>query len=109
MKTKIVKAKALELARQVAYAKDAIVSRAIIAKRAGSMTLFAFDSGQGLSEHSAPYDAVAQILEGAAEISIGGKLVKATAGQTVIMPARIPHAVKAPARFKMLLTMIRQQ
>ena len=110
MKTKVVlKGKALDLQLLVGYSKASIVSRTLIDKPAGTLTLFAFDAGQGLSEHTAPYDAVIQILEGAAELTIGGKKVKAVAGRTVIMPARIPHAVKATQRFKMLLTMIRQK
>ncbi len=110
MKTKtVLKGKALNPQRMVNYSKAAIVSRTLIDKPAGTLTLFAFDAGQGLSEHTAPYDAVIHVLEGAAELTIGGKKVKAIAGQTVIMPARVPHAVKAGQRFKMLLTMIRQK
>ncbi len=110
MKTKAsLKSKALTLPRLVRYSKAAIVSRTLVDKPAGTLTLFAFDAGQGLSEHTAPYDAVVQVLEGAAELTIGGKTVRAAAGQAVIMPARIPHAVKAVRRFKMLLTMIRQK
>jgi quercetin dioxygenase-like cupin family protein len=71
------------------------------------MTLFAFDQGQSLSEHSAPFDAVVQVLDGEAELLIGGSSVPAKAGQMVIMPADVPHAVKAPQRFKMLLTMLK--
>lgn len=110
MKTKsTLKGKALDLKCLVGYSKAAIVSRTLIDKPAGTLTLFAFDAGQGLSEHTAPYDAVVQVLEGAAELTIGGKKVKAVAGRAVIMPARVPHAVKAARRFKMLLTMIRQK
>ncbi len=103
------KSKALELKSLVGYAKAAIVSRTLIAKPAGTLTLFAFDAGQGLSEHTAPYDAVVQVLEGRAELTIGGKKVAAPAGHIVILPARIPHALQAPGRFKMLLTMIRRK
>jgi quercetin dioxygenase-like cupin family protein len=110
MKTKAaLKGKPLELKRLIGYSKASVVSQTLIDKPAGTLTLFAFDAGQGLSEHTAPYDAVVQVLEGAAELVIGGKTVKAPAGRTVIMPARVPHAVKAVRRFKMLLTMIRQK
>lgn len=71
------------------------------------MTLFAFDAGQGLSEHSAPYDALVQILDGEAQLAIGGKAVLARAGQLVVMPANVPHALQAVKKFKMLLTMLR--
>jgi len=110
MKTKTtLKGKALELKSLIGYSRASIVSQTLIDKPAGTLTLFAFDAGQGLSEHTAPYDAVVQILEGEAELVIGGKPVKAGAGRTVIMPARIPHAVRAVKKFKMLLTMIRQK
>lgn len=110
MKTKTtLKGKALALKSLVAYSKAAIVSRTLIDKSAGTLTLFAFAAGQGLSEHTAPYDAAVLILEGQAELTIGGKKVRASAGQLVIMPARVPHALKAARRFKMLLTMIRQK
>ncbi len=72
------------------------------------LTLFAFDKGQALSEHSAPFDAIVQILDGEAELVIGGKSVTAGAGQTVLMPADVPHGVNAPSQFKMLLVMIRE-
>jgi quercetin dioxygenase-like cupin family protein len=102
------KSQALNLKRLIAYSRRSIVSRTLVDKPAGTLTLFAFDRGQGLSEHTAPYDAIVQVLEGAAELTIGGKPVKVAAGQIAIMPARIPHAVKAIRRFKMLLTMIRK-
>lgn len=107
--TSALKSKALDLKRLICYSKAAIVSQTLMDKPAGTLTLFAFDASQGLSEHTAPYDAVVQILEGEAELVIGGKTVKAVTGRTVIMPARIPHAVRAVRRFKMLLTMIRQK
>lgn len=100
-------AKAQGLADLVKYAKGSIVSRALVQKKVGSLTLFAFDAGQELSEHTAPYDAFVQVLDGEAELVIGGKPVAATAGQIVLMPADVPHAVKANVRFKMLLSMIR--
>lgn len=104
---RVLRAKALDLVRLVEYADGSIVSRTIADNPSGTITLFAFDAGQGLSEHSAPYDAVVQILDGQAVLVIGGRRVRASAGQLVIMPANVPHAVDAVKRFKMLLTMLR--
>jgi len=104
---KVPAGEALDLMGMVAYAPGSVVSRTIAENKAGTLTLFAFDAGQGLSEHSAPFDAVVQVLDGEAELMIGGKIVRAVAGQLVIMPADVPHSVKAPQRFKMLLTMLR--
>ncbi len=98
-----------ELLDLVAYADDAIVSRALVSNDAGSVTLFAFDAGQALSEHTVQFDAVVQILDGQAELTIGGEVVPAGKGQIVLMPADVPHAVKATQRFKMLLTMLHVQ
>jgi len=95
------------LTGRVQYADGSVVSRAIVQGKAGSVTLFAFEEGQELSEHTAPFDALVQVLEGAAALTIGGKPVAVQAGETVLMPAHVPHAVKAAQRFKMLLTMIR--
>jgi quercetin dioxygenase-like cupin family protein len=95
------------LADLAAYGDGAVVSRTLHKGPAGTLTLFAFDAGQELSEHTAPFDAWVQVLEGTAELRIGGETVRAEAGQIVRMPAGIPHAVKAPGRFKMLLTMFR--
>ena len=89
------------------YQEGAIVSRAILKKATGSVTLFAFDGGQGLSEHTAPFDALVHVLEGRAEVRIGGEATVLGAGEAILMPAGVPHAVSAPERFKMLLTMIR--
>lgn len=100
-------AKTVNLAGLIEYSPDSIVSKTIIDKPVGTITLFAFDAGQSLSEHQAPYDAFVQIVEGSAVLVIGGKDVPAKAGEIVIMPANIPHAVAAKERFKMLLTMIR--
>ena len=100
-------ARALELAGLVEYAPGAVVSRTLAESSAGTLTLFAFDAGQGLSEHSAPYDAFVQLLDGAATLTIGGKKVKARAGELVKMPANVPHALQAQERFKMLLTMFK--
>ncbi|HUT57181.1 MAG TPA: cupin domain-containing protein [Phycisphaerae bacterium] len=97
----------MDTARLVDYAPGAVVSRTIAENPAGSITLFAFDAAQGLSEHSTPFDAVVHVLDGQAELTIGGKTVRAAAGQMVIMPANVPHAVRAVQPFKMLLTMFR--
>ena len=83
------------------------MSREIVKKSTGTVTAFAFDQGQGLSEHIAPFDALVQILEGEAEITLGGKTNHVQGGQMILMPANIPHALKAITRFKMILTMIR--
>jgi quercetin dioxygenase-like cupin family protein len=101
-------AKNQKLAALVDYATDSVVSKTILDKPAGIITLFAFDKGQRLSEHTAPFDAVVQVVDGAAKITIGGKDTRVCAGEIIIMPANIPHAVSAPERFKMLLVMIRQ-
>jgi len=97
-------AKAAELVR---YQDGSIVSREIVKKLTGNVTIFAFDEGQGLSEHTAPFDALVQVLEGEAEISIAGKPHRLHCGEMILMPAQQPHAVKASKRFKMILTMIR--
>jgi quercetin dioxygenase-like cupin family protein len=99
--------KAQKLAELVEYADDSIVSKTILDKTAGTITLFAFDKGQKLSEHKAPYDAVVQIIDGTGKLTIGGKDINVSAGQIIIMPADIPHAVTAEEKFKMLLIMIR--
>jgi quercetin dioxygenase-like cupin family protein len=95
------------LAGLVEYAPGAIVSREIVNKGIGTLTVFAFDAGQGLSEHSAPFDAIVQVLDGKSEWTIGGKAASCAAGEIMIMPANVPHGVKATERFKMLLTMIK--
>lgn len=97
-------AEAAELAN---YQDGAVVSREIVKRPAGSVTLFAFDEGQGLSEHTAPFAALAHILEGEAEITIAGQPHRLQGGEMILMPAGQPHALKAITRFKMLLTMIR--
>jgi quercetin dioxygenase-like cupin family protein len=89
------------------YGKGAVVSRTIVSKTAGSVTLFAFDKGEGLSEHTAPYDALVQVLDGSAEITIGREPHRVKAGELLIMPAKKPHALRAIERFKMMLVMIR--
>jgi quercetin dioxygenase-like cupin family protein len=100
-------AKAQNINQIIEYSKDSIVSKTIIDKKAGTITLFSFDKGQGLSEHSTPYDAVIEVIEGRALITIGGTENQVSCGQIIIMPANIPHSVKAQEQFKMLLTMIR--
>ena len=96
-----------KLKDHVEYSSDAIVSKTLLDHRTGTLTLFAFARGQGLSEHSAPFDAVVQIVEGRGEINISGKTFTPSEGEAIIMPANIPHSVSAPEQFKMLLTMIR--
>ena len=97
----------LNLASLVDYSDGGVISKQVLKNEAGNITLFSFDQGQGLSEHTAPFDAVVQVLDGMAEIRIGGNPLTVKAGETVIMPAGVPHALQAVERFKMLLTMIR--
>jgi quercetin dioxygenase-like cupin family protein len=97
------------VASLVNYQPGSVVSRTIIKDRAGTVTLFAFDEGEGLSEHTAPYNALLHLLEGEAEVTISGKTSLLKQGEAIILPAGIPHAVKALKRFKMLLTMIRSK
>lgn len=97
----------LDLANLAAYQTDSIVSRQIVKTQAGNVTLFAFDAGQELSEHTAPFDALVHILDGASEVRISGQSFALQAGQAILMPAHQPHALKAAQPFKMLLTMIR--
>jgi quercetin dioxygenase-like cupin family protein len=105
--TKKLVAKVLRLVDLVDYQDGAVVSREIINKKTGTVTLFAFDRGQGLSEHTAPYDAMVSLLDGQADITISGKTLRLKEGEMVIMPANQPHALKAVGRFKMILTMIK--
>jgi len=100
-------AKGQKLADLVEYSKDSIVSKTILDKSAGTITLFAFDKGQKLSEHTTPYDAVVQVLDGNGMLTIDGQDKHVTAGEIIIMPGNVPHAVTAQEKFKMLLTMIR--
>jgi len=99
--------KSLDLESLVSYQEHSVVSKQILNKKAGTLTLFAFGRGEGLSEHTAPYDASVLILDGKATIMIGGKPHKLKKGEMIIMPAGIPHSLKAVERFKMLLIMIR--
>jgi quercetin dioxygenase-like cupin family protein len=100
-------AKGVRLTDLVNYQEGSVVSRTIVKRATGTVTLFAFDEGQGLSEHTAAFDAVAHILEGEAEITVSGKALRTTVGEAVLMPANQPHSLRALSRFKMLLTMIR--
>ena len=95
------------LGKLVDFQTGTVVSREVISKQTGTVTLFAFDQGQGLSEHTTPFDALVYIIDGQAEITIAGKNHRLTAGEMIIMPANEPHALKAHARFKMLLVMIK--
>jgi quercetin dioxygenase-like cupin family protein len=95
------------LADMVEYAGNSIVSKTILDKPAGTITLFAFDGGQKLSEHTAPFDAVVQVIDGTARLTIAGKDIDVSTGQIIIMPGNVTHAVAAQEKFKMLLTMIR--
>lgn len=97
-----------ELISLVEYAVDSIVSKTILDKPVGTITLFAFDKGQKLSEHTTPYDAVVQVVDGVGRITIDGLDIRVSAGEIIIMPANVPHAVAAEEKFKMLLTMIRE-
>jgi quercetin dioxygenase-like cupin family protein len=99
--------KAQTLTGLVAHAADSIVSKTILDKPVGTITLFAFDKGQKLSEHTASYDAVVQILDGRARLTIAGDEKRVSAGEIIIMPGNVPHAVYAEEKFKMLLIMIR--
>jgi quercetin dioxygenase-like cupin family protein len=92
----------------IEYQEGTVASRMIVFKKTGTITLFAFDAGEGLSEHSAPYDAILTVTDGAAEVSIAGTPSTVKAGEMIILPANIPHAVQAKIRFKMTLTMIRE-
>jgi quercetin dioxygenase-like cupin family protein len=100
-------AQVAQLVSLVNYQDGAIVSREIVKKPTGTVTVFAFDEGQGLSEHTAPFDALVQVLEGRVEITIAGRPQCLEGGELMLMPAHQPHALKAVQRFKMLLTMIR--
>ena len=101
-------AKSVEMAALVDYQRGTVVSRTIIERNAGSVTLFAFDKGQGLSEHTAPFNALVYVLDGEVDITISGQGIRLKAGEAVIMPANKPHALKAVERFKMMLVMIKE-
>jgi len=106
--TKNVIGMVLNIKDMVSYQPGSVVSRTVIDKSVGTVTVFAFDSGQGLSEHTAPFDALVQVVDGTADITIAGAVHTVREGEMIIMPANKPHALKANPRFKMLLIMIRQ-
>lgn len=105
--SEIIKAEKFNLAEAVNYSDASVVSKTVVKKETGNVTLFAFDKGQGLSEHSAPFDAMVNVLDGTADIIIDKKSNILAAGESIIMPANIPHAVKAVEKFKMMLVMIK--
>jgi len=100
-------AEPVRLAELLDYVSAAVVSRTLSQGKSGTITLFAFDAGQGLSEHTAPFDALVQVLDGEVELTIAGNKIPVRSGQSVLMPANVPHALHSDKRFKMLLTMIR--
>ncbi len=101
------KGRALRLADLVTYQEGSVVSRTVVDRKVGTVTLFAFDKGQGLSEHTAPYDALVHVFDGEAQVAIAGREVRVQAGEMVIMPAHQPHSLHATTAFKMMLVMIR--
>jgi len=101
------KGKVLNLEQLVDYSEGGVISKQVLKNDAGNITLFSFDKGQGLTEHTAPFNAMVQVLDGEVEIKIGGAPYIVKKGETIIMPANIPHALLAKERFKMLLTMIK--
>ena len=100
-------AKVESLGELLEYQDSSIVSRVLLKNKGGTVTLFAFDMGEGLSEHTAPFEALIFVIDGEAEVEIAGRAYTVKTGETITLPANIPHAVKAATRFKMLLTMIR--
>jgi len=107
-KNEFVKGEVFSFAGSVEYASGAIVSKTVLKKETGNISLFAFDKGESLSEHTAPFDALIQVVDGKGQVIIGGQPFEVTSGNSIIMPANIPHAVKAIEKFKMILTMIRK-
>ena len=102
------KGKVFSMEQSVDYASGGVISKQVVKEKGGNVTLFSFDKGQGLSEHTAPFDAMVQILDGTAEITIDGELFTLSVGEYIIMPADIPHALHAVEPFKMVLTMIKK-
>ena len=98
--------KLVNLKKDIEYSADSIVSKTILERDSGTVTLFSFDEGQNLSEHTAPFDSILQVLEGEAQVIIGGKITSVEENELIIMPADVPHSVKAIRKFKMLLIMI---
>lgn len=107
-KNEFVKGEAFSFAASVDYASGAIVSKTVLKKETGNISLFAFDKGEALSEHTAPFDALIQVVDGTGQVIIDGKPFDVPSGSSIIMPANIPHAVKAEEKFKMILTMIKK-
>lgn len=105
--TKTMIGTAFNLSEQVSYQAGSVVSQTLIDKKISTLTLFAFDAGQGLSEHTAPFDAVVQVLDGTAAVTIDNQVHQVKSGEMIIMPADVPHSLRAEERFKMLLVMIR--
>lgn len=101
------KSSVFDLAQSIQYSESAVVSKMVIQRQTGNITLFAFDAGQGLSEHSAPFDAFVQVIQGKGRVIIDHKDYDLVAGQFIVMPATIPHAVQALEKFKMMLVMIK--
>lgn len=102
-----IKSKTMRLADLVDYQPGAVVSREIVKGKAGTVSVFAFDEGEGLSEHTAPFDALVQVLDGEVDVVISGTTARLVAGESIIMPANQPHSLAALKRFKMLLTLVR--
>ena len=94
--------------KDIKYSDQAVVSKTLIKKKTGTVTLFAFDKGEGLSEHTAPFDALVQVIDGKAEVVLGGTPHIVSEGEMILMPANVPHALKAMEKFKMMLVMIRE-
>ena len=106
-KNEFTKGGQFSFAESISYADKAVVSKQVLKKESGNITLFAFDKGEGLSEHTAPFDAVVMIVDGKADIILDGKSHRLSAGETIIMPANISHALRAVEKFKMVLIMIK--
>lgn len=101
------KAELVNLGDALAYQEKSVISRALLKNSGGTITLFAFDQGEGLSEHKAPFDAFVNVIEGEADITLAGETHRLSGGDTIVLPANVPHAVDAVSRFKMLLVMIK--
>ncbi len=109
MSNELEKGKKFSYDKSIAYSEKAVVSKHILKKETGNISLFAFDKGEGLSEHTAPFDAVVSVIDGKVDVKIDGISHVLESGETIIMPANIPHALDAVERFKMVLTMIKSQ
>ena len=109
MSNELEKGKTFSYDKSVSYSDKAVVSKHVLKKETGNISLFAFDKGEGLSEHTAPFDAVVSVIDGKADVKIDGVSHILTTGENIIMPAHIPHALHAVEKFKMVLTMIKSQ